>query len=291
MNMENLARALEGDAQLDEKKGNINLNYWRPHVSSNNPYFSTYRTPCPSSSKTRLVAFKTCSNILVPIVQIKDLIKAVRAKATKQGVRTTQVALSVPMHRVGGSPCRTGTLISITLNNSALCTRAAFLHSSLSPPTYHFLSAAVSYNHNYGGPGYEKVNAVTGPRCMKVVKSEEGGLSRKLGDRLSGSTSSPMRAKSIPWTLSAFFPGRAHRANRRSRTLMSLKAIADEQAEDDLTLRTVATTLTTKSLYRRQSVIAEDYENEGVDEGEDEGREAAKRSDVVEELTTPLYAY
>ncbi|KAI0051002.1 PLP-dependent transferase [Auriscalpium vulgare] len=195
MNMENLARALEGDVLSDEEiivtgeheanvgpwkklahRKSIQLKYWRPRISSpNNPYSIVLDVEdlLPLiTSKTRLVAFTACSNILGSIVPVKDVIKATRAKATKEGVRKIEFSVDcvayAPHRRIDVQDWDVDYAVFSFYkvygpHISALYARAASLHSSLSPLTHHFLRVVdVSYKLNPGGPGYETVYAVTG---------------------------------------------------------------------------------------------------------------------------------
>jgi len=107
MNMENLARGLENDIQpgdeliiTGEHEANAGcwkrlaarrsavLKYWRSiPTDPNNPYSVVLKVEdlLPLiSSKTRIIAFTACSNILGTIVPVKQIIKAARADAKEK---------------------------------------------------------------------------------------------------------------------------------------------------------------------------------------------------------------
>ncbi|KAL4246223.1 Pyridoxal phosphate-dependent transferase [Abortiporus biennis] len=109
---ENLARAIDKDVLDDEEfivtgeheanggpwkklaaRRNLKINYWHAtHIptSPNNPYAVSLKVEdlLPLvTSKTRLVAFTACSNILGSVVPVKEIVAALRSKATELGNR------------------------------------------------------------------------------------------------------------------------------------------------------------------------------------------------------------
>ncbi|KIP05140.1 hypothetical protein PHLGIDRAFT_108629 [Phlebiopsis gigantea 11061_1 CR5-6] len=193
---ENLARALEADVldgeeiivtgeheanggpwkKLAARKG-ITVKVWHATQiasSPNNPYAVSLQleTLLPLlTSKTRLVAFTGCSNILGTITPVKAYTTAIRARAAELGVRKLEVSIDcvayAPHRRIDVQDwdvdyCFFSVYKVYGPHIGALYTRLASLQSSLQPLTHHFLPVKdKSYKLQPGGPGYELVYGVT----------------------------------------------------------------------------------------------------------------------------------
>ncbi|KAH8994592.1 hypothetical protein EDB92DRAFT_1850161 [Lactarius akahatsu] len=114
MNLENLARSIEGDVLNDEeilvtveheanvgpwkklaaRKG-LTLKHWHPRITDpSNPYSLAYDVQdLLPLIKTRLVAFSACSNILGSIIPVKNVIAATRSRAAELGVRRIEFSV------------------------------------------------------------------------------------------------------------------------------------------------------------------------------------------------------
>ncbi|KAI0061928.1 PLP-dependent transferase [Artomyces pyxidatus] len=195
LNVDNLARALEGDVRDDEeiiitgeheanggpwkklaKRKGLDVKYWRPRVSSpNNPYSVVHEVHdlLPLiTAKTRVIAFSACSNILGSIVPVKEVIAAARAKAKEVGTRNIEFSVDcvayAPHRRINVRDwdvdyCVFSYYKVYGPHISALYARSSSLQNSLTPLTHHFLRVDdTSYKLQPGGPGYETVYGTTG---------------------------------------------------------------------------------------------------------------------------------
>ncbi|KAH9044128.1 PLP-dependent transferase [Lactarius hengduanensis] len=195
MNLENLARSIEGDVLNDEeivvtveheanvgpwkklaaRKG-LTLKHWHPRITDpSNPYSLAYDVQdlLPLiTPKTRLVAFSACSNILGSIIPVKNVITAARSRAAELGVRKIEFSIDcvayAPHRRMDVQDWDVDYAVFSFYkvfgpHISALYARAASLRSSVAPITHHFLHVdTVGYKLQPGGPGYELVHGVTG---------------------------------------------------------------------------------------------------------------------------------
>jgi len=193
---ENLARALEGDVlegeeiivtgeheanagpwkRLAERKG-LTIRFWHATPSldtPNNPYSVALRIEdlLPlMTNKTRLVAFTACSNILGSIVPVKEVIRAIKAKAREVGVRKVETSVDcvayAPHRRIDVQDwdvdyCFFSAYKVYGAHVSILYTRSENVKASLSRLTHHFLPYdATSLKLMPGGPGYELVYSTT----------------------------------------------------------------------------------------------------------------------------------
>ncbi|KAF5391229.1 hypothetical protein D9757_003031 [Collybiopsis confluens] len=185
MNFENLARALDDDVQTGDeiiltweheanngpwkklaRRRNATVKYWKPSpTNTNNSYSVKYKVEelIPLiTSKTRILAFSACSNILGSILPIKDIVKAARKTAKEAGSPKFEISIDC----VAYAPHR---LIDVTdwdlygAHNSALYVRLQSLRDSLSQIGHHFLKVAEKpLKLQFGGPGYELVYGSTG---------------------------------------------------------------------------------------------------------------------------------
>ncbi|KAE9410402.1 PLP-dependent transferase [Gymnopus androsaceus JB14] len=195
MNLENLARGMENDIQtgdefivtlehetnvgpwtkLAARRGAI-VKYWKPTPTNpKNPYSVGYKVEelLPLiTSKTRILAFNACSNMLGTILPIKDIVKAARKVAKEQGSKKLEISLDC----VAYAPHR---LIDVNdwdvdfavfsfyklygPHISGLFVRLSSLRESISPVVHHFLKVHdKSYKLQPGGPGYELVYGTIG---------------------------------------------------------------------------------------------------------------------------------
>ncbi|KAG6917876.1 hypothetical protein DXG01_000646 [Tephrocybe rancida] len=195
MNLDNLSRALESDIKpgdefiiTTEHEANVGpwkklaartgavLKVWKatPTVADN-PYSLKLKIKelLPLvTSKTRIVAFTACSNILGSIVPVKEVVAAVRADAEQKGAPKVEISVDC----VAYSPHR---LVNVQDWNvdfavlsfykvygphiSALYVRSATLEKSTKSLVHHFLKLDhTSYKLQPGGPGYEVAYATTG---------------------------------------------------------------------------------------------------------------------------------
>ncbi|KAI0318606.1 PLP-dependent transferase [Amylostereum chailletii] len=213
MAAENLARALEGDVldgeeiivtgeheantgpwkKLAKRKG-VPVKYWLPRLSNpNNPYSVVLDVQdlLPLiTSKTRLVAFTACSNILGSVVPVKDVIASARAKAKELGARKVEFSVDcvayAPHRRIDVQDwdvdyCFFSFYKSFNQvygpHISALYARGSSIQSSLGSLAHHFLPVdAVSYKLMPGGPGYEVVYGTTGVLPYLLSLTPEGTL-------------------------------------------------------------------------------------------------------------------
>ncbi|KAI0264162.1 selenocysteine lyase [Gloeopeniophorella convolvens] len=195
LNVENLARALEGDILADEEivvtseheanvgpwkklaaRRGLSIKHWRPRATDPyNPYSLALDIEdlLPLiSAKTRIVAFTACSNILGSIVPVKAVIAAARLRAAQLGVRKIEFSVDC----VAYAPHRQVDVQDWDVDYavfsfykvfgphvSALYARDVALRTSVAPLTHHFLRVdTIGYKLQPGGPGYELVHGAAG---------------------------------------------------------------------------------------------------------------------------------
>ncbi|KAJ3819368.1 pyridoxal phosphate-dependent transferase [Lentinula raphanica] len=195
INLENLARGMDNDIQAGDefiltgeheanagpwkrlaiRRGAI-VKYWTPTPSNpNNPYSVTYKVEelLPLiTSKTRILAFAACSNILGTILPIKEIVQAARTAAKEKGAKKLEISVDC----VAYAPHRQIDVRDWDVNFcvfslykvygphiSVLYVRMSSLLESVTAITHHFLKVhEKSYKLQPGGPGYELVYGITG---------------------------------------------------------------------------------------------------------------------------------
>ncbi|KAG6890159.1 hypothetical protein C0992_002964 [Termitomyces sp. T32_za158] len=195
MNLENLSRALENDIKAGDEfivttEHEANAGPWKKLANrtgavikvwkasptvADNPYSLSLKVEelLPLvTSKTRIVAFTACSNVLGSIVPVREVISALRTDAKSKGAPKLEVSVDC----VAYSPHR---LIDVQAwdvdfavfsfykvygpHISVLYVRSETLHASTKPLVHHFLNLDhTSYKLQPGGPGYESAYATTG---------------------------------------------------------------------------------------------------------------------------------
>jgi len=230
---ENLARAVDGDIQSTEeiivsdadheanvgawvrlgKRRGLKVHRWTPvaRAPNENPYGVQLRIEDLLklvTAHTRLVAFTACSNILGEVVDVKAVVKALRARAQEVGARKIEVCIDsvayaphkridvqawdadyvffsfykvcffLPsMHHFGGS-----TISQVYgAHFAALYTRSAS-REPLSSLAHYFLTSP-SYKLAIGGPGYEWVYSTTA--VLKYLESLDPSGDGELADAFS----------------------------------------------------------------------------------------------------------
>jgi len=255
MLVENLARALESDVLEDEeiivtgehesnagpwkklaKRRGVQVKTWHATQlpsAPNNPYSVSLQLETLLrliTSKTRIVAFTACSNILGSVVPVKDYVKAIREKATEVGARKVEVCIDcvayAPHRRVDVQDwdvdyCYFSMYKIYGPHIAVLYARSSSLQKSLSALTHHFLKVdSISYKLQPGGPGYELVYGCTAippyikslspagtledgfkaieeheqvliAPLLKYLKSKEGRGVRIVGEEFAGSSRVP----------------------------------------------------------------------------------------------------
>lgn len=194
---ENLARAIEIDILDGEEiiitgEHEANASPWKKLAGRRSIVLKTWaHTQIPSqpnnpyavelsvdsllpliSSKTRLVAFTGCSNIIGSVVDVEGVIKAVRTEAAKRGARKVEFCVDcvayAPHRRIDVKKwdvdyCFFSYYKVYGPHTCAMYARAACLENSLSALTHHFLQVdKVAYKLNPGGAGYELTYGVAG---------------------------------------------------------------------------------------------------------------------------------
>lgn len=155
---------------------NITLKLW-PHTvlpDTSNPYalaLSLSSLLPLLTSKTRLVAFSACSNILGSITDVAGIVKAVRARCVELGARKIEFCLDcvayAPHRRIDVRAwdieyCYFSYYKVYGPHVGAIYARKSSLTSSLTSLTHHFLNIpANAYKLCPGGTGYEVTYAVT----------------------------------------------------------------------------------------------------------------------------------
>ncbi|KLO20452.1 PLP-dependent transferase [Schizopora paradoxa] len=190
MHVENLARALENDILADEEiiitpehesncgpwkklgaRRGITVKLWAATQipeSPNNTYAVQLAldTLLPLvTSKTRLVAFTACSNILGSITDVAKVVSALREEAKKKGARKLEVCVDcvayAPHRRIDVKAwdvdyCYFSFYKVYGPHIGMLYARKASLSNSITSLAHHFLKVdATSYKLQPGGPGYE----------------------------------------------------------------------------------------------------------------------------------------
>lgn len=190
MLVENLARALENDIldgeeiiitpehesnggpwkKLGARRG-ITVKTWEATQIPESPN-NTYAVQLAIdsllpliTSKTRIVAFTACSNILGSITEVAKVVKAVREEATKKGARKLEVCVDcvayAPHRRIDVKAwdveyCYFSFYKVYGPHVAILYARQASLSNSITSLAHHFLKVdASSYKLQPGGPGYE----------------------------------------------------------------------------------------------------------------------------------------
>ncbi|KAJ2912073.1 hypothetical protein MD484_g8343, partial [Candolleomyces efflorescens] len=198
LNLENLARGLEsgikvGDEfivtgehevevanvgpwkKLAARSGAIVKHWKATPTNESNPYSVALQLAdvLPLiTSKTRIVAFTACSNILGTIVPVKDYTAAIRKRAAELGVPKLEISIDcvayAPHRRIDVQDwdidfCVLSFYKICGPHISAMYVKGAVLQSSVSSIVHHFLDVdKVAYKLQPGGPGYELVYATTG---------------------------------------------------------------------------------------------------------------------------------
>ncbi|TFK34053.1 pyridoxal phosphate-dependent transferase [Crucibulum laeve] len=195
LNLVNLARGLENDIQpgdefivTGEHEANVGVwknlavrrgaivKFWKHRqISEENPYAVALRVEdlIPLiSSKTRIVAFTACSNILGSIVPVKEVAKAVRTAAKEKGAKKVEISVDcvayAPHRQIDVQDwdvdfCIFSFYKVYGPHISGLYVRASALQTSVSQIVHHFLKVnTVAYKLQPGGPGYETVYGSTG---------------------------------------------------------------------------------------------------------------------------------
>ncbi|KAF9460595.1 pyridoxal phosphate-dependent transferase [Collybia nuda] len=194
MNLENLSRGLEKDIQegdefiitgeheanvgpwkkLAARRGAI-VKLWKATPTNpENPYSVTLKIDelLPLvTSKTRIVAFTACSNILGSIVPVKEVIAALRADAKAKGAKKVEVSVdcvAYAPHRFIDARdwdvdfCVFSFYKVYGPHASVLYVRSSVLQTSVSSIAHHFLDVhEKAYKLQPGGPGYEIVYGTT----------------------------------------------------------------------------------------------------------------------------------
>ncbi|KAI0628480.1 PLP-dependent transferase [Trametes polyzona] len=124
------------------------------------------------SSKTRLIAFTACSNILGTVVPVQETIAAARKLASERGARKVEFCVDcvayaphrpVDVRAWDVDYCYFSFYKVYGPHTSVLYVRAAALEHSLASLAHHFLKVdRKPYKIQPGGPGYELVWGCTG---------------------------------------------------------------------------------------------------------------------------------
>ncbi|PFH47633.1 hypothetical protein AMATHDRAFT_151647 [Amanita thiersii Skay4041] len=195
INMENLTRGLDNDIQpgdefilTGEHEANVGpwkklaarrgavLKYWKAtQTDRENSYSVALKAEnlLPLiSSKTRIIAFTACSNILGSVVPVKEVVKAARAEAAAKGAKKVEISVdcvAYAPHRLMDVQewdidfCVFSYYKVYGPHTSVLYVRSSVLESSVSSIAHHFLDVATKpYKLQPGGPGYELVYGTTG---------------------------------------------------------------------------------------------------------------------------------
>ncbi|KAI0326182.1 PLP-dependent transferase [Cubamyces sp. BRFM 1775] len=208
MIVENFSRAIEADVQPGEEiiitgEHESNAGPWKKLAARkgavlklwpatqlaqypDNPYAVGLQLDALApliSSKTRIVAFTACSNILGSIVSVKDIISAARALAVERGARKIEFCVDcvayAPHRQIDVQDwdveyCYFSFYKVYGPHASVLYARSTSLQHSLSSLAHHFLKVdAKPYKLQPGGPGYELVYGCTGvPPYLRSLTPE-----------------------------------------------------------------------------------------------------------------------
>ncbi|KAF9783938.1 PLP-dependent transferase [Thelephora terrestris] len=197
--LENLARAVEGDLGGEDeiivtgeheanagpwrrlaKRGGLEVRYWHvtPIKGSSNPYAVAHdvNTLLPLITKnTRIVAITACSNILGSVVDVKSVVKQIRAKVAEKGAKKVEISVDcvayAPHRKMDVRDWDVEYAVFSFYKRSqvygphiaALYTRFSTL-PNLTPLTHHspLPLDKKSYKLMPGGPGHELPYGVTG---------------------------------------------------------------------------------------------------------------------------------
>ncbi|EKM81595.1 hypothetical protein AGABI1DRAFT_105130 [Agaricus bisporus var. burnettii JB137-S8] len=195
LNLENLARGLEQDIQpgdefivtgeheanagvwkkLAKRRGAVVKVWHAKPLNPENPYSVSLQIDdlLPLiSSKTRVVAFTACSNILGSIVPVKQVNQAIRAAAKSKGAKKVQISVDcvayAPHRQIDVQDwdvdfCVFSFYKVYGPHISGLYVRHSILQTSVNSIVHHFLKVDdVAYKLQPGGPGYETVYGTTG---------------------------------------------------------------------------------------------------------------------------------
>ncbi|KAI0712843.1 PLP-dependent transferase [Cerioporus squamosus] len=197
MLVENLSRAMEADVQPGEEiiitgEHESNAGPWKRLAGRtgaviklwpatqlaeypNNPYAVGLQLDTLKpliTSKTRLIAFTACSNILGSLVPVEEIVKAARALAAEAGVRKLEFCLDcvayaphrqMDVRKWDVDYCYFSFYKVYGPHTSAMYVRASSLTGSLTSLGHHFLDVDTKpYKLQPGGPGYELVYGCTG---------------------------------------------------------------------------------------------------------------------------------
>ncbi|KAF9528983.1 selenocysteine lyase [Crepidotus variabilis] len=209
LNLANLARGLESDISPGDEfiitgeheanvgpwkklaaKLNLEVKHWRPRrTHPGNSYAIKHEISdlLPLiTSRTRIVAFSACSNILGTINPVGEIVKAIRAEAKKQGARKVEISVdcvAYAPHRLMDVKawdvdfCVFSYYKVYGPHISALYVRSSVLEHSVTSLVHHFLDVAtVAYKLQPGGPGYELVYGTTGVNPYLLSLTTENNL-------------------------------------------------------------------------------------------------------------------
>ncbi|KAK2467179.1 hypothetical protein APHAL10511_000728 [Amanita phalloides] len=209
MNLENLARGLENDVQSGDEfiitgeheantgcwkklaaRRGAKLKYWRSKPTDpTNPYSVVLKTEdlLPLiSSRTRIIAFTACSNILGTINPVKEIVKAARKDAEEKGAKKVEFSIdcvAYAPHRLTDVQDWDIDFAVVSLykiygpHTSALYVRRKALQTSVSSIAHHFLQVGSKpYKIQPGGPGYELVYGSVGIITYLLALTRENSL-------------------------------------------------------------------------------------------------------------------
>ncbi|RPD58030.1 PLP-dependent transferase [Lentinus tigrinus ALCF2SS1-7] len=197
MLVENLSRAMEADIQAGEEiiitgEHESNAGPWKRLAARkgaviklwpatqlpeypNNPYAVGLQLDTLKpliTSKTRLIAFTACSNILGSLIPVEEIVKTARALATELGVRKLEFCLDcvayaphrqMDVRKWDVDYCYFSFYKVYGPHASVMYVRASSLTGSLTSLGHHFLDIDTKpYKLQPGGPGYELVYGCTG---------------------------------------------------------------------------------------------------------------------------------
>jgi len=138
------------------------------------------------SSKTRLIAFTACSNILGSIVPVKEVVKAIREEVKTKGAKKVEISVdcvAYAPHRLMDVQdwdvdfCVFSFYKIYGPHISALYVRSSVLQHSVTQIVHHFLKVEnVAYKLQPGGPGYEVVYGTTGVNAYLLSLTPKNDL-------------------------------------------------------------------------------------------------------------------
>jgi len=197
-NLENLARGLEGDVQQGDevvvmceheanggpwksmaKRRGAEVKVWWPEpVEKENQYSFSYSGyeeffKKTVTSKTRLVAFTACSNILGAVLPVKEIVRCIRALGKKAGSSKIEICLDCVAYAPHKKMDVQDWDVDFAVMSfykvygphiSSMYVRKGALTSSVSSIVHHFLSPGydgIGYKLQPAGPGYESTWGTT----------------------------------------------------------------------------------------------------------------------------------